>query len=267
VKLNDSVVKFAEENFLRLNAQKTNILQIHTHQTKNTISPSITINDTLVEVCNTGKLLGVNLTDTMNWSSQCDAVAAKLKSVTFLFTMLKDNVSDSILRTVYFSYVQSQILYSIVIWGGSPHITQVILAQKRVIRAMAGTRFYWNPDKDVSCKPLFKKFKILPAFSLYVLECAKFVHKYPEKFTTVSVSGVTGRLTRNKTMYPCDLIVKESSLQLTAQNPLAMIARIFNHLPLALKMSVKEKDFVNNVKDLLYECLFYDRFEYFEHKF
>jgi hypothetical protein len=35
------------------------------------------------------------------------------------------------------------------------------------------------------------------------------------------------------------------------QNPPAMIARIFNHLPLALKMSVKEKDFVNSVKDLL----------------
>jgi hypothetical protein len=28
----------------------------------------------------------------------------------------------SLLRQVYFAYVQSHILYSIVIWGGSPHL-------------------------------------------------------------------------------------------------------------------------------------------------
>jgi hypothetical protein len=46
-----------------------------------------------------------------------------------------------------------------------------------------------------------------------------------------------------------------------------MIARIFNHLPLALKMNVTEKSFVTNVKKLVQEYLFYDKSEYFKHKF
>jgi hypothetical protein len=45
----------------------------------------------------------------------------------------------------------------------------------------------------------------------------------------------------------CDLYVKSSTLQMTAQDPNVMIARVFNHLPLALKLSVSE----NSLKSLL----------------
>jgi exonuclease III len=265
--VNDSVIKFANDNFLRLNAQKTNILQIHTHQTKILETPNVYINNSLVETCNEGKLLGIFISDNLSWKKQCDTVVSKLRSAKFLFTMLKDNVPESIIRTVYFSYVQSHILYSIVIWGGSPYMAEITTAQKNVIRAMAGVRFCWNPDSPSSCRPLFKKFNILPAYSLYILECIKFVHKYPEKFVFACDSTDSGRVTRNKKIYPCDLIVKESTLSITSQNPVSMIARIFNHLPLALKMSIKEKKTVKLVKELLYECFFYDKFEYFEHKF
>jgi hypothetical protein len=78
--------------------------------------------------------------------------------------MLRCKISDSLLRQVYFAYVQSHILYSIVIWGGSPHLERVAVAQKRVVRAMVGARFYWNPDEPNSCKPLFQKLDILPVF-------------------------------------------------------------------------------------------------------
>jgi hypothetical protein len=54
---------------------------------------------------------------------------------------------------------------------------------------------------------------------------------------------------------------------MTAQDPNVMIARVFNHLPLALKMNVTEKSFVTNVKKLVQEFLFYDKSEYFGHKF
>jgi hypothetical protein len=54
---------------------------------------------------------------------------------------------------------------------------------------------------------------------------------------------------------------------MTAQNPLFMMARMFNHLPLALKLSKLEKDFVKKVKELLNACLFYGKLEYFKHNF
>jgi hypothetical protein len=88
-----------------------------------------------------------------------------------------------LLRQVYFAYVQSHILYSIVIWGGSSHLERVSGAQKRVVRTMAGIRFYWNPENIDSCRPLFKEFQILPVYCIYIVECVKFVKKNLEKFT------------------------------------------------------------------------------------
>jgi hypothetical protein len=40
---------------------------------------------------------------------------------------------------------------------------------------------------------------------------------------------------------------------MTAQDPNVMIARVFNHLPLALKLSVIDTNFVNYVEKLLGE--------------
>jgi hypothetical protein len=54
---------------------------------------------------------------------------------------------------------------------------------------------------------------------------------------------------------------------MTAQDPYVMIARVFNQLPLALKMNVTEKSFVTNVKKLVQEFLFYDKSENVGHKF
>jgi hypothetical protein len=269
--VNDNVVQFADDNFLKLNAAKTNILQIHTHQTKIIVKPEVKINNHEIETCKESKLLGVFLSDTMNWHIQCDAVVKKLRSTTFLFVMLRDKISESMLRQVYFAYVQSHILYSIVIWGGSSHLQEVFVAQKRVIRAMAGVWLSKTPlqsEHYVSCRPLFKKFDILPVYSLYVFECIKFYKKYPEKFRLKrNVQNTCSYNTRNNISHDCDLYVPETTLDITKENPLVMIARIFNKLPLSLKGNVEREDFLKNVKAMLQANLFYDKSEYFGHKF
>jgi hypothetical protein len=95
---------------------------MHTHQTRNITPPNLVIKNTDVETVNSCKLLGVLISDTMNWSPQCEKVANKLRSVTYLFTILRDTVSESALKLVCYAYAQSEILYSIVIWGSSPHM-------------------------------------------------------------------------------------------------------------------------------------------------
>jgi hypothetical protein len=52
------------------------------------------------------------------------------------------------------------------------------------LRNRGGIKLKSNAEALESCKPLFKEFKILTVYSLYILESAKFVKKYPEKFTT-----------------------------------------------------------------------------------
>jgi hypothetical protein len=266
--VNDDVVKFSQDNCLRLNAGKTKILQMHTAQTKLKEKPVVKLNEEEVEVVSNSKVLGVIVTDTMNWSAQCQAVCGKLRSVTYLFVKMRQRVSSSILRQTYFAYVQSQILYSLVIWGGSPHLKEVAIAQKRVLRAMAGLR-YWKWKTAVeSCRPLFGKFDILPVFSLYVLECAKFARKNPEKF--VKNSEVENNPTRNTRKNPVrgnDLFVKPVRLTQSAQNPLVMVARIYNKLPEELKNEGNEKSFVRRLKKILKDNVFYDIHEFMQHDF
>jgi putative lipoic acid-binding regulatory protein len=139
--VNKDFVNFAENNYLKINGSKTKVLQMHTWQIRKLVPPQIQINNINVEVHNTGKLLGVHITDTMSWKEQCDKVSNKLRSFTYLFTILCKIVSTPTLRTVYYAYAQSQILYSIVIWGGSSYLESVFVAQKRVLRAMADGRY------------------------------------------------------------------------------------------------------------------------------
>jgi hypothetical protein len=116
------------------------------------------------------------------------------------------------------SRVQSHILYSIVIWGGFPHLERVCVAQKIIIRAMAGVRFRWSPEQIDSCKPLFQKFNILPVYCIHVVECAKFVKNNPQKCSLANeTEGSRSYSTRNKIVHDSDLYVKSATyLQKTA---------------------------------------------------
>jgi Reverse transcriptase (RNA-dependent DNA polymerase) len=264
---NDQFVNFAQENHLQMNAQKTKILQIRTHQTKNIVPPEIEIEENTVEIVNSSKLLGVMLNKNMNWSEQCDKVANKLRSITYLFTMLNEKVSESALKQVYYSYAQSHVLYSIIIWGGSTHMSDVFTAQKRVIRAMAGKRYWRSNCALESCKPLFKKYEILTVYSLYILECLKFLKKFPQNFKKYSEmpQSVRGATTRNAQKRECanDLYVPPCTLDLSNQNPDVIIPRLFNALPIEIKMIEREKEFVKAIKGMVLHYQFYDLNEYF----
>jgi hypothetical protein len=80
-------IEFSETDHLKINANKTKVLQMHTYQTRNLVPPQIQINNVDVDIAVNGKLLGVQITDTMNWNEQCEKVANKLRSVTHLFTI------------------------------------------------------------------------------------------------------------------------------------------------------------------------------------
>jgi hypothetical protein len=75
-------------------------MQMHTHQTKVVVPPELVISGASVEFVNNCRLLGVTICDTMNWLPQCEKVVNKLRSMTYLFTILRYTVSGDSLNRI-----------------------------------------------------------------------------------------------------------------------------------------------------------------------
>jgi hypothetical protein len=76
--------------------------------------------------------------------------------------------SDS-LKLIYYSYFHSILTYRIIFWVNTHYSNAIFKMQKRIIRIMVEIR---NRD---SCREYFKRLKILPLQSQYLLSLLLFV--------------------------------------------------------------------------------------------
>lgn len=77
--------------------------------------------------------------------------------------------SEQVLRTLYFSLVQSRIEYGIIFWGNAyhTHLNPIIIQQKHLVRLIS------RKGKFESSLPLFINKKILPLKYLFVYKVLK----------------------------------------------------------------------------------------------
>jgi len=80
-------------------------------------------------------------------------------------------MSQDTLRTVYFSYFHSILLYGIILWGNSAYSCNIVKIKKRIIRIIM------NASNRDPCRQLFKTLKILPLKSQYIFPLLVFVAK------------------------------------------------------------------------------------------
>jgi hypothetical protein len=157
------------------------------------------------------------------------------------------------LRTIYFSYVHSIITYSIIFWGNSPDIYNIFKLQKRAIRIIM------NAVNRVSCHELFKKLKILPLYSQYILSLLLFVVKNIDEF--IMNSEVHAINTRHRS----DLHPPSINLTKYQKGVYYSVVKIFSHLPQNIKnLSWNVKKFKLVLKRFLLMGSFYSLDEYFD---
>ena len=93
-----------------------------------------------------------------------DTIVPKLSSVTFAIRTVKPFLSQDSLKMIYYSYIHSIMTYGIIFCGNSHYNNTIFrLQKKKIIRIIVGIR---NSD---SCREHFKKLKILPLQSHYIL--------------------------------------------------------------------------------------------------
>jgi hypothetical protein len=119
-------------------------------------------NNKIANICST-KFLGLTLNNTLSWRTHTGTIVTKLSSASFAMRAVKPFSSQDSLKTVYYSYFHSIMTYGLLFWGNSHYSNIIFKWKERIIRIIVGIR-----GRD-SCRELFKKLKILPLQSQYIL--------------------------------------------------------------------------------------------------
>jgi len=150
----DCVNKWFEVNLLSINVNKTHYIQF---KTKNmpTLDINIICNDNLITTLSNVKFLGTYIHSSINWSCHIEYIIAKLSSACYIMRSITPFMSLNTLKTIYYSYFNTIISYSLPFWGNSPHSIKIFRMQKRIIRIMIVCK------SRVSCRKLFRRLEIL----------------------------------------------------------------------------------------------------------
>lgn len=85
--------------------------------------------------------------------------------------MLSKVVNQSAVLTSYHAYVTSTLRYGIIFWGNCTERETIFKAQKKCLRSVC------HLQQTDTCKPHFKRLKILPYPCLYISEIALFIKR------------------------------------------------------------------------------------------
>jgi hypothetical protein len=164
-KINEMINKFIERferNRLGINKEKTTAISFHQPQKEHFECPSIKIYDTDIKYSEQLKFLGVWLDTNLSWSIHTQELAKKLGKICFGLRVVKKVLGLEPVRTLYYAYFQSLLLYGLIFWGNSVNAKLIFRLQKRAIRAMMQIL------RTTSCKQYFKYLHILPLPFLYI---------------------------------------------------------------------------------------------------
>jgi hypothetical protein len=172
----NSISQYLSDMQLSINELKTKFLHFKTLQFEKR-NPHFGINVMLgeeeIEEDLSAKCLGVVLDNNLKWDPHINELAAKLSTNLYIIRNLVSLLNLDFVKLAYYSLFETHIRYSIVLWGSSSkkNLEKIFKIQKKTIRCML------KQPPRFSCKPLFKKLKILTVPSLYILETILFVKK------------------------------------------------------------------------------------------
>ena len=75
------------------------------------------LNGEILEEVEYAKYLGILIDNKLNWSNQINAINLKLSKGTGLFAKIRHYVPSSVLRSLYFSFINPYVDYNLLNWG------------------------------------------------------------------------------------------------------------------------------------------------------
>lgn len=215
----DSLRIWFQRNSLYLNMAKTFAIRFHNRQIMCNDIEINTNENTVLSNKEHIQFLGMHIDFCLSWKNHCEYMIRKINSLVYQFRGIRCVLGREQLLKLYYAEVESRIRYGVCFWGDSTLSSQVFIAQKKVIRAMAGV------PSTRSCKPYFKMYKVLTVPSLLIFELCMFVFCNKSSFTLVG--DVHAVNTRQKEKY----YIPSSKLSVVSNSPKILGLKIYNNLP------------------------------------
>jgi hypothetical protein len=211
------------------------------HPTK----PHITFKNNVIAYSSELKFLGLCITETLTWQAQIHSLCTILSRSYYMIKSLKNVTSTQTIWNTYFAHFESRLRYGIMFWGGDGKSIRIFQLQKKVIKLITGVH------KRKSCRPIFRKFKILTLASLYIFEMLNFLKKY--QGNVKQNLEIHDHNTRKKH----DLHTRHCNTVLYQKSVVNMGIKLFNKLPIQIKQLDNYKSFKREVKTFLVQNSFY----------
>ena len=111
------------------------------------------LNNTTLERVNSIKFLGVILDENINWNRHIELVQNKISKNIGILCRASLYLDKESLKSIYFSFIYSQISYCNIAWAGTSKtkLTIIFTKQKHAFRII------YNESKYVHSKPLMQK--------------------------------------------------------------------------------------------------------------
>jgi len=138
-------INWFQSNLMSVNYNKTHFLQLLTKK-QNEMKIQIMASNSIITNINSTKFLGLTIDCTLSWREHISCLTSKLnKKACYAIRAIKPFMSPSLLRTVYFSYFHSVMLYGVIFWCNSHLNNNIFKIQKKIIRILV------NKGKRDSC--------------------------------------------------------------------------------------------------------------------
>ena len=177
----ENLQSWVYNNGLKLNIKKTKYMII-TNRPK--IDIDVKLNGTPIERSVCERFLGVLVDENLSWSDHIKSLASKISRNSGIIYKLKGIVPESVLKTLYNSFIQSNLNFCSSVWGlrSKNSVEPLFRAQKKAIRAVEKcfNLFFYNKDTgECPChtKEIFERNSLLTVHNLIAKNCLSMMQK------------------------------------------------------------------------------------------
>lgn len=248
----DNILAYFQQNKLSVNPTKTTAMNFSLRRQRHEFQLSLDLQQINFEPFS--KFLGVTLDQHLNWHKHSQDLRSKLHSICFTQRIIGNSCSPHIVLMTYHAYFHSHLSYGIIFWGSlKQNLDSIFTVQKKCLRIMA------KIPPSQSCRPLFKKYNILPAPCVFIFRMLMHI-----KTNQILFHSVSERHDHN-TRHGNNLEIATHSTAARARSPFILGVKIYNALPAAIRDEILQSKFKSSLKNLLHANCFYSLDEYFAH--